>query len=178
MCYPVAIAAVSTGVSLMQQIQNRNAMEKAGNQAFTANKAVATDDAIRSYASLQARQSQEHARAAQAIDQAALETRRRASVSRTSAGESGVAGNVAAQMADEFKRVELNFQTTAIRNQTMLDAQFQSELEGVQIQERGRILSGLPGPLAPVDVLSPLLNLAGRQLEIHQKQNELGPVLG
>ncbi len=172
MCNPIAIA----GFSAAQQMLNMSALEHAGAKQFELNKQVATNDAINSYAALQARQSQEHAKAAQAISQAALDTRRRASAALTSAGESGATGNVAAQLASDFERVELNFQTTALRNQTMLDAQFKNELEGVHSQLYGRILSGQPGPIQQPDYIGLLGNAFGKQLEIGQQTSALNPV--
>src|SRR5690349_6985686 len=146
MCNPVAFTAGATALRLIQEGGNARAMAQYGRQAFEANKKVAEDDAIRSYAALQARQSQDAAKASQAINAAALESQRRASLARVSAGESGAAGNTAMELNDEFKRAELGYQTTVIRNKAMLDAQFGNELEGVRIQEQGRILAGQPGP--------------------------------
>lgn len=161
-----------------QQMANAGAAERYGQAQFEATKKAAVDDAIRGYSALQARQSQENAKAAQAVDQASLAARRAASTSRTSAGESGAFGGVAAELADEFKRTELNFQTTVIRNQTMLDAQFRNELEGVHAQEYGRILAGQPGPVAQPDLLGGALNAFGKILEINQKSKEKSPVNG
>jgi len=173
MCSPIAFAAFSAA----QQMMNTSALEHAGAKQFEANRKSATNDAINSYAALQARQSQEHAKAAQAISQAALDTRKRASAALTSAGESGAAGNVATQLANDFERVELNFQTTALRNQTMLDAQFGREIEGVHSQLYGRILSGQPGPIQQPDYIGMIGNAWGKQLEINNANTNASPVL-
>lgn len=179
MCDPVTLGALtiaSSAASIAQQNTNASAMRRFGRQMQDANTKVAEDDAIRSYAALQTRQTQESAKAAQAITAASLENARRASASRTSAGESGLAGTVIQESNNAFAAAELNYQTTVIRNKAMLDAQFGSELEGVQLQEKGRILSGVPNAVPGVDALGGMLAGFGKALEINMEYKKNGPV--
>lgn len=180
MCNPAAaVQAAATVVSIGQQIANSSAMKAYGQRTYDANKKIAEADALQSYAALQARQLQEGAKAAEAINSAALESQRRMAAARTVAGESGAAGVSVQDVLGEFKTVELNYQTTVIRNKAMLDAQFKSELEATRAQEQGRILSGLPGPSQSPDILGTALSGFGKILEINasEKANQPNEVL-
>lgn len=173
MCNPAALQLTGTFLSVGMAAQNASAVGRYQRQTYEANAKLATDDSFRSYAALQARQSQEHAKAAQAIDQAALETKRRLAVVRTSTG--GVAGNSVDAVVQDFHRSELDYQTTVIRNQAMLDAQVTSELEAVRSQTQGRIMSGMPGPTQPPDLIGMGLAGFGKYLEIKQKEQNQQP---
>lgn len=174
MCNPAAFQVAAAAMSAAQQQANFSAVSSANKKSFEANKALALDDATRTYAALQARQAQEHAKASQAIDEVARTTAQKRSTATVGALEGGVGGSSIGSMMDEFRQVELNYQTTISRNRAMLDAQFGSELEATRAQAHGRILSGLPGVSQRPDLLGTLLSGFGKALEI--KANEPKPV--
>lgn len=176
MCTP-ALYIAQAALAAVQQSQNARAQQKFGQQQFDLNKQTATDAAVSEYAALQARQQQEHAKAAQSIDAAHQATLRKLGTFRATTAAAGVGGNDAALAADEFRQAELEYQTTVSRNTAMLDNQFGAELQGTRLQLQGRILSGMPGPTQQPDILGTLLAGAGQAFAFQYKMNQTQPVV-
>jgi hypothetical protein len=175
MCNPAVFTIASTMLTAIQQSQNASAMDRWRKDSFEANKQAATESAAQDYNALLVRQTQEHEKAAQSINDASRALRVRQATAQTSAGEAGVGGASVAQTVNEFQQSALNHATAVIRNTAMLDDQLARERSGVWSQERGRILSGLSGPVEQPNILGTILGGFGKALGVAHDWNALNP---
>jgi hypothetical protein len=128
MCLPAAAATAAapyllgaqTGLSILgAKSQYDRELGIAADAAAQANRS-----AIVQYTQLQNRQMQEAAQAAQSIRVNANKARAAEGTLRVSLGESGVAGNTAAELHAGFERTASEYEGSVIRNKAFLDANF------------------------------------------------------
>lgn len=82
---------------------------------------------------------QERAKAAQAIQQSAKAARNAASSSAVASAEAGVGGASVAALQNEFERTALEFESTTIRNEAFLDAEFKDKAAGVRAEQEATV---------------------------------------
>ena len=163
----LALTVISTGVSVAQQQANANAQEKYQKQRFEATKEAAASNAIRQYNSLQMRQQQETAAAAQAIDQSSMRAAQAAGTARVTAGETGTGGASMSALLNEYRRQELGFAETTIRNQTWQNAQIQLNMEGIRANQQAQIASAAPKPVEQPDYIGAALRIGAGALNAY-----------
>jgi len=125
------IAASTTGLGLLQAKSSFGRQLDAAEQTEKAARA----NALRQYTAIQERQAQEHARAAQAIGESARAARLASGNAAVASAEAGVGGASVAALQNEFERTALEFESTTIRNQAFLDAEFKDKAEGVRAEQ-------------------------------------------
>lgn len=135
MCDPTVIAASTTGLGLLQA---KSGFDRQLDAAAQVEKA-ARENALRQYTSIQSRQVQERAKAAQAIQQSAKAARNAASSSAVASAEAGVGGASVAALQNEFERTALEFESTTIRNEAFLDAEFKDKAAGVRAEQEATV---------------------------------------
>ena len=146
MCPPATLLTAVSALSTVVQLYGEGQRQSFNQQLSDANTESANTNALRSYAALQARQREEHARAAQSVEQAHRQALSARSIARAGALESGAGGGILEALDGEFLRTEAEFVSTTIRNEAFLADQFEREAWGVQSNQQAQILQGLPGP--------------------------------
>lgn len=155
----LALTTLSVGVGVAQQAANARAQEKYQNQQYKAVKEAATANAINQYNALLTRQQQETAAAAQAIDLSSRRAEAAASSARVTAGETGTGGASVAALLNDYRRQELGFAETTIRNQTWQNAQIKLNMEGIRSNQQQAIISAMPKPVQQPDYLGAVLRI-------------------
>lgn len=163
----LALTAVSTVVGVATQSANAKAQEKYQNAQFKATKEAATANAITQYNALQVRQQQETAAAAQAIDQSSMRAAQAAGTARVTAGETGTGGASMDALLNEYRRQELGFAQTTIRNQTWQNAQIQLNMEGIRANQQAQIASAVPRPVEQPDYIGAALRIGAGALDAY-----------
>lgn len=163
----LAITTLSAGIGVAQQAANARAMSKYQNQQYKATKEAATANAINQYNALLTRQQQETASAAEAIEMSSRRAEAAASTARVTAGESGAAGGSVAALLNDFRRQELGFAQTTIRNQTWQNAQIKLNMEGIRSNQQAAIVSAMPKPVEQPDYLGAMLRIGAGALDAY-----------
>lgn len=138
----LAASALSTTVSLAGASSQQSFQKKLSD----ANTESANTNALRHYSTLQARQREERARAAQSIEQAHRQALSARSIAKAGALESGAGGALLGSLDGEFLRTEAEYVATTIRTEAFMADQFEREGLGVQAAQQSQIWQGLPGP--------------------------------
>lgn len=163
----LALTAVSAIAGVATQRANAKAQEKYQNAQFKATKEAATANAITQYNALQVRQQQETAAAAQAIDQSSMRAAQAASTARVTAGETGTGGASMDALLNEYRRQELGFAQTTIRNQTWQNAQIQLNMEGIRANQQAQIAAAVPKPVEQPDYIGAALRIGAGALDAY-----------
>jgi hypothetical protein len=173
MCLPLAPALVGaqTGLSILgAKSQYDRELGIAADAAAQANRS-----AIVQYTQLQNRQMQEAAQAAQSIRVNANKARAAEGTLRVSLGESGVAGNTAAELHAGFERTASEYEGSVIRNKAFLDANFQDQAKAIQEGAHAEAMNAY-AKVQPPNYLSLLLQGVGAQLDLSSKNKDLSPI--
>lgn len=171
MCSPaLALSGATTGLGL---IQAKSASERQLDAAEQVRKA-ATQNALRQYSAIQARQVQETARATQAIQESSRAARRASGTAAVASGEAGVGGNSVAALQHEFERTALEFEGTTIRNQAFLKAHFQDQMEGVRAEQEATVNNAYNQIQTP-NYLGILMQGVGQYLDLNQAMKSTQP---
>ena len=174
MCSPaLALAGASTGLGL---IQAKSASDRQLDAAEQVTKA-ATQNALRQYQSIQARQIQETAKATQAIQESSRAARRASGTAAVASGEAGVGGNSVAALQHEFERTALEFEGTTIRNQAFLAAQFKDQAAGVRAEQEATVNNAYNQITQP-NYLGILMQGVGQYLDLKSAMKSTEPVKG
>lgn len=175
MCLPVAaagpLAGLSTGLGLLQAKSTFDRQTDAAEQVERA----ARENALRQYTAIQSRQVQERARAAQAIQQSAKAARTASSSSAVASAEAGVGGASVAALQREFERTALDFESTTIRNQAFLDAEFQDKAAGVRAEQEATVNSAYNQIQTP-NYLGILMQGLGSYLDLSSAMKATQPI--
>lgn len=161
----LALTVVAAGVGVAQQAANTRAQERYQNAQFKATKEAATANAITQYNALQVRQQQETAAAAQAIDQSSMRAAQAAGTARVTAGETGTGGASMSALLNEYRRQELGFAQTTIRNQTWQNAQIQLNMEGIRANQQAQIAAAVPKPVEQPDYIGAALRIGAGAMD-------------
>jgi hypothetical protein len=179
MCLPAAAATAAapyllgaqTGLSILgAKSQYDRELGIAADAAAQANRS-----AIVQYTQLQNRQMQEAAQAAQSIRVNANKARAAEGTLRVSLGESGVAGNTAAELHAGFERTASEYEGSVIRNKAFLDANFQDQAKAIQEGAHAEAMNAY-AKVQPPNYLSLLLQGVGAQLDLSAKNKDLSPI--
>jgi hypothetical protein len=163
----LALTAVSAAVGVATQQANAKAQAEYQNAQFKATKEAATANAITQYNALQVRQQQETAAAAQAIDQSSMRAAQAAGTARVTAGETGTGGASMDALLNEYRRQELGFAQTTIRNQTWQNAQIQLNMEGIRANQQAQIAAAVPKPVEQPDYIGAALRIGAGALDAY-----------
>lgn len=163
----LALTAIGSIYGVAQQQANARAQEQYQKAQYEATKEAATANAISQYNALLTRQQQESAAAAQAIDQSAMRAAQAASTARVTAGETGTGGASMDALLNEYRRQELGFAQTTIRNQTWQNAQIQLNMEGIRANQQAQIAAAVPKPVQQPDYLGAALRIGAGALDAY-----------
>lgn len=136
---------------------------------------AANANSIRQYQSILSRQTQEQAKAAQAIGESNRSARLASGTGAVASAEAGVAGASVAAAQGEFSRAALEFESTTIRNQAFLRANFQNQMEGVRAEQEATVQNAY-NQVTPPNYLGILLQGVGSALEIRGDQLKRKPI--
>ena len=155
-------SAVANGV---QANMNANAQDKYGQMVSKMNADMAKESMIADYTALGKRISEQEEAAYQEIEAAHKDSARLVSFMATSAGESGVSGQSLQGLLDTIKQQELDIQGSTIRQ--MEFARYAAEKEGraVELQTKGRLVSGMYMPAQRPGILGTVLSAASAGLQ-------------
>jgi hypothetical protein len=179
MCLPAVAAGAAapyllgaqTGLSILgAKSQYDRELAVAADAAAQANKS-----AVVQYTQLQNRQMQEAAQAAQAIRTNANKARAAEGTLRVSLGESGIAGNTAAELHAGFERTASEYEGAVIRNKAFLDANFRDQATAVQEGAHAEAAQAY-AKVQPPSYLGILLQGVGSYLNLSQQNKELSPI--
>lgn len=172
MCLPIAAAAVpwligaqvalGTAGTLLQFSQakaNADAQNKYQNQVYKTNKELADANAIRAYAALQERASQENALASRSIQNVVDQATRARAAALTAAGESGTAGASVSQVYQDFARQEADYTGTIVRQRVFQTAQLNAEAKAIQLGQQAQIAQATPKPVEQPNFMGALLRI-------------------
>lgn len=166
MCNPAAFvigltSMMGEAVAHSQAKANARVQEKYQNQVYEMTKEAAAANAARQYQALYMRQQQEESAAAQAIDRTVRQAAAAQATARVTAGESGAAGQSVSALMNEYRRQELGFETTTIRNKTWAAAQTQLNAEAIRANQQAQVASAMPRPIEQPNFLGAMLRIAG-----------------
>lgn len=172
MCLPVAATAipwligaqvalgVGGAVLQFQQAQaNASAQNKYQKQVYKTNKELADANAIRAYAALQERASQENALASKSIQNVMDQATRARAAALTASGESGTAGASVSQVYQDFARQEAEYTGTIVRQRVFQTAQLNAEAKAVQLGQQAQTASATPKPIEQPNFMGALLRI-------------------
>ena len=172
MCSPAfALSGATTGLGLLQAKSGLDRQLDAAEQVEKA----ARSNALRQYTSIQSRQIQERARAAQAIGESARAARMASGTAAVASAEAGVGGASVAALQAEFERTALEFESTTIRNQAFLDAEFRDRAEGVRAEQEAAVNSAYNQIQTP-NYLGILMQGLGSYLDLSSATKATQPI--
>jgi hypothetical protein len=173
MCEPITttglilggIGVASSVANGVQANMNANAQDKYGQMVSKMNADMAKEAMIADYTALGKRISEQEEAAYQEIEAAHKDSARLVSFMATSAGESGVSGQSLQGLLDTIKQQELDIQGSTIRQ--MEFARYAAEKEGraVELQTKGRLISGMYMPAQRPGMLGTVLGAASAGLQ-------------
>jgi len=123
------------------------------------NRAAAQEDANATFAQLNRREQQEREAASASLTSIQEEANRNASLVATSAGESGVSGNVAAAVEADIRRQSLTESGKAKRSLEFTTSQIDAERDATQRRTAGIFENTRLGPKPRVDFFGAALNV-------------------
>jgi hypothetical protein len=179
-CDPVSLFAISASIAGVQAgatIYNQQQQADFQKDLFRVNKQAANENALAGYAALARRDTEEHIAATQAIQQNANRAAAARGTARVAAAESGVSGNSAEAVIDEFTRSELDYQQAVIRRKTFADAQLMEQKRAVRSGQQAAILSALPTITGP-DYLGAALRLGEQVAGAYYQNTTYSPSTG
>ncbi len=155
----LAIATLGQMYGMYQQGQNARLQRQYEQEQYERTAENATASAVNQYNALLMRQRQEEAAASQAISESAMRAAQAASTARVTAGEAGTAGLSVDALLSDYKRQELGFAQTTIRNQVWQNAQIALSMKGIQAQQQAQMTAAMPRPVARPDYVGALLRI-------------------
>lgn len=195
MCEPITItSAILGGIGVASSVansvqanMNANAQDKYGQMVSKMNADMAKESMIADYTALGKRISEQEEAAYQEIEAAHKDSARLVSFMATSAGESGVSGQSLQGLLSTIKQQELDIQGSTLRQ--MEFARYAAEREGraVELQTKGRLISGMYMPAQRPGILGTVLGaasagaqgyMAGASYDRLNRGNQLLPTSG
>lgn len=162
----MAMSAASTAVSYEQQ-SSMARLQKQQNAEITAN---AEQNLRNGYTQAQQNAYDQNTRASQKLQQEQLQTRAALATAQTSAGESGVAGNSMAEIANEYYGNQANYNAAVEFNRNAADQELMTQMTGLQSQAQSTINNErIPIPPSPFALG---LSIGGDVLDSY---NQFGP---
>lgn len=178
MCEPVsvsalALSAVSSGLSMVQQSVNARAQTQYQERVHQMNVEVANESARASYIALGQRALQEREAVAQSLFEVSQRAEAARSTAAVAAGESGTRGASVDALLQEFRVNEVRHQEVLRRNLQFTEAQLDLESRAVQSGHQAQILSTLPQPVPRPNFAAGLLRLGtdavGQYLQLTER---------